>query len=65
MSKLRELRIEKNLSQSDLAKIAGVTQQQLSSYETGESNPRLHVAKKIADYFNKSIDEIFFCKNTI
>jgi putative transcriptional regulator len=54
-------RVIKGVNQSEMAKDIGITQQTLSSIENGAST-NLKTAKKIADYFGKSIDEIFFNK---
>ncbi len=54
--RLRELRENKNLTQSDIAKLLKITQQQYSEYELGI---RIIPLKKIiilADFYNVSID---------
>lgn len=51
---------EKNIKQSSIAKEVGVTQQAFSCYELGLMKPSLDIAKKIADIFDCSIEEIFF-----
>lgn len=53
IKKLREIY---NLTQQDLAKIAGVTYQAVSAWERGIKQPRMGAIQKIADYFslNKS-----------
>ena len=52
----------KNVSQKELADAIGVTQQTIWRIEKlGTTN--LITAKKIADYFNVSIDDIFLTKN--
>lgn len=51
----------KGVSQVDMARDLGITQQTLSKIENGAST-NLKTAKKIADYFNASIDAIFFNK---
>lgn len=57
MNRLSELRNEKNLKQSELAKLLGTTQQTISSYERDiyvQKDSELE--KKIADFFSCSID---------
>ena len=44
----------------ELAKIIGISQQQLSQYEKGINYPKIEIAKKLSDFFNISINEIFF-----
>lgn len=46
---LIELREEKRISQADLAKKSGVSQQAISAYENGERSPSVETAKVIAD----------------
>ena len=59
VNKLKELRLEKEVSQNNMAIAIGVTPKYISFLENGERTPSLNVAKKIADYFNKTVDEIF------
>lgn len=56
---IAELRKEKNITQSELAFIVGVSRQSISSLETEMYSPSLSLAYKISKYFNKNIDEIF------
>lgn len=48
IKKLRELY---NLSQSDLAKIAGVSDKAVSTWERGAREPRMGAIQKIAEHF--------------
>ncbi len=48
--RLREKRLEANLTQSDLAKIAGVSTRTIQNYELGDRQPsNMVVVQKIAD----------------
>ena len=49
---IKILRDKYNLSQRDFAKIAGVTDKAVSSWESGTKEPRMGAIQKIADYFN-------------
>ena len=60
IGRLREIRQEKRLSQSDLAKLIGVTDRYVAFLETGDRTPSLKIAKKISEILNKSVEEIFF-----
>lgn len=51
-------RIIRNLSQSELARLSGVSQGYLSAIEAGNSIPSIIVAKKIADVLNVRIDQM-------
>lgn len=56
--KLRELRGKK--SQSEIADEIGVTKSSWAMYERNERVPRDKVKIRIANFFNKSVQEIFF-----
>jgi putative transcriptional regulator len=58
-NKLRVLRAERNLSQAELAKMAGVSRQTINAVETGKYDPSLPLAFKLADLFDQRIEEIF------
>lgn len=55
---LTQLRKERNLSQSDLAKIFSVNQNTISRWEKGERSPDPEQLKTIAQYFGVSVDYI-------
>ena len=61
VTELKILRIRKGLNQDELAKELNVTRNSVSAWERG-IKPSLDNAKKIADFFEVSIDEIFFKK---
>ena len=48
---LKALRKQHNLSQQELAKIAGVTDKAISTWESGTRIPRMGAIQKMADYF--------------
>lgn len=48
---IRNLRLRYNLTQQDLAKIAGVTNKAISSWEHNRTEPRMGAIQKIADHF--------------
>ena len=56
MKRLTELRKEQRLTQDDLAKIIGSNKRNISNYEVGRSSPNINLLKKMATYFNVSID---------
>lgn len=53
---MKELRLQKGLSQLRLATDLNTTQNTISRYETGEREPGICELIKIADYFNVSVD---------
>ena len=54
--RLRELRLEKGISQRKLGDIFNVCNQTISFWETGNREPDLDTLKAIAVFFNVSID---------
>jgi len=47
-NKLREVRLKKNLSQGDVARILGVHRSYISGLERGRRNPSLLTVQKVA-----------------
>lgn len=58
-SKIQELRKKHKVTQEELAAAVGVTRQTIISLENGRYNASLHLAFKIARFFNQHIEEIF------
>lgn len=54
--KLKEMRIEKGLSQRKLGEILDVCNQAVSFWESGSREPDIDMIIKIADFFDVSID---------
>ena len=55
---ISELRQEKNLTQTDLAKLCSVTYQAVSQWETGKTLPDIDSLKNLSEIFNLTINEI-------
>ncbi|MED2749529.1 helix-turn-helix transcriptional regulator [Bacillus thuringiensis] len=53
---LRKVRRERNLSQTELAKMLGVSKTSISKYESGKHNPSLKVISLYSQVFNISIE---------
>lgn len=60
LNRLKVARAERDLSQDDLAGRIGVTRQTISSIETGTYCPSALLAFRLADHFNKRVDELFY-----
>lgn len=58
-NRLKVARAERGLSQGELARIAGVTRQTISSIETGQYLPSALLAFVLADRLGKHVDELF------
>ena len=56
MSLLRQKRQERGLSMKDLAEQLGVTYSTISTWETGHDAPGIKNLKKIAAFFDESVD---------
>lgn len=55
--RLKQLRLEKKVSQDELAKVIGVSKQTIYNYESGARKRMSDEAlKKVSDYFNVTID---------
>lgn len=59
-NRLRVARAEKNLSQEELANLAGVSRQTISSIETGQYTPSALLAFILARELNKRVEELFY-----
>lgn len=57
---IKEKRTEKNLSQEALAESFGISVQAVSKWETGLSYPDITMLPKICDYFNITMDTLFY-----
>ena len=58
-NRLRVARAERNLSQSDLAAMAGVTRQTISSIETGQYVPSALLAFILARRLGIGVEQLF------
>ena len=56
ISRLKEIREDKGLKQSDVAKALGIKQQQYSEYEIGKRLIPINYLSDLADYYDTSID---------
>ena len=57
---IKVLRAQFNLTQADLADALDVSRQTVNAIEKGKFDPSLPLAFKIARYFDRTIEEIFF-----
>ena len=54
--RIKQLRIDNNLTQSELAEKVGLTYVQIGRYEKGKSNPSADILQKLATALNTSTD---------
>ena len=58
--KLKIARVEKQLSQQELAELVDVTRQTIGLIEKGKYNPTLNLCIKIAKTLNKTLNDLFW-----
>ena len=56
ISEVIKARIEKNITQKDLATMIGTKQSNISRFENGNANPSIDFLKKVADALDKKIE---------
>ncbi|MGM0944494.1 MAG: helix-turn-helix transcriptional regulator [Bacteroidota bacterium] len=56
---IRELRVERKLTQEDLAEILGISRQSINAIEKEKFDPSLTTAFKMAQLFERPIEELF------
>lgn len=56
--RIRNLREDKDMNQTSVAKILGMSQTGYSKYETGENDIPTAILIKLADYYGVSVDYI-------
>ena len=54
--RLKELRLEKGISQNDLGKILNLSKMAISHWESGHSEPSITQLIVLANYFEVSVD---------
>ena len=59
-NRLREIRAERKLSQTDLAEIVGVSRNTISSIETGQFSPTAKLALILCIALDKKFEEVFY-----
>lgn len=58
-NRLKVLRAERGLSQTDLAELIGVSRKTISTIEVGRFTPSTVIALLLADEFGVAVEEIF------
>lgn len=56
MNRIRDLREDRDLRQSDVANATGIDRKTISNYETGKTNPDSFAIIKLAEFFGVSTD---------
>ena len=55
-NRIRDLREDRDLRQTDVSKATGIDQKTLSNYETGKTSPDSYALIRLADFCGVSID---------
>lgn len=58
--KMKMARVEKDMSQEELAKAVGATRQTIGMIESGNYNPTLKLATSICKVLGKTLDNLFW-----
>ena len=59
-NKLKEIRAEKSLSQSELAELVGVSRNTISSIDTGQFSPTAKLALILCIALDKKFEDVFY-----
>jgi len=57
---LKTIRMEKSLSQDELAQLVGVSRQTISSIETGQFNPTAKLALLLCVALDQKFEDLFY-----
>lgn len=63
-NRIKDLREDRDMRQSDLAAKTGIDQRTISNYETGKTIPDAYALIRFADFFEVSIDYLV-CRTDI
>lgn len=58
--RIKDLRIQKNMTAEDLGKALGISSSAVNMYECGQRVPRDEIKISIAEYFGVSVESIFY-----
>lgn len=61
--RMKLARVEKDLSQEQLAQLVGVTRQTIGMIETGKFNPSLQLCLSICRVLGKTLNDLFWEDN--
>lgn len=59
-TKIYDLRVQRKMTQSELAELCDVRRETILKLEAGKYNPSLKLAMDIAKVFDKKVEDIFF-----
>lgn len=59
-NRIKVARVEKDLTQQQLAELVGVTRQTIGLIEAGKYNPTIKLCLMLSEVLHKSLDELFW-----
>ena len=63
-NQLRRLRFDRGeMTQDSLARAVGITRQTIVALEGGRYAPSLELAMRLADFFGRRVDEVFYWRS--
>lgn len=57
---LKVARVEKNMTQKELAQAVGISRQTMNAIESGGYNPTIKLCRKICRLLEKGLDDLFW-----
>ena len=57
--KLKEMRMQRGMTQIQVAQKANIAERSYQNYEAGERTPNVHTAQLIAQALNTTVEELF------
>ena len=60
INKIKELRLDKKLTQEELGNALGLAKNTISQYETGERTPSVKVFKDMAAFFGVTVNDLIY-----
>lgn len=57
---LKVARVEKNMTQKELAQAVGISRQTMNAIESGKYNPTIKLCRKICRLLEKGLDDLFW-----
>lgn len=63
--RIRKIRIEKGMTQKEIAEKCGINDANIRKYESGRQNPKIDTIEKIAKALDVEVSELLFEKSEI
>ena len=63
-TRIRQLRLEKGITQYELGKVLGLTDRAIGQYESGHREPNIASIKLLAEFFDVSTDYLLYASDS-